>query len=76
MAIRRSLSLWDLLSGNPNGIISFFDFMDSIFALAISALMLAGVILIPPLFHTIKQAVETLRRARDDLEIQVERRTE
>ncbi len=76
MAIRRSLSLWDLLSGNPNGFISSFDLLDSISALAISALMLAGVLLIPPLFHTIKQAAETLRRAKDDLEIQVAQRTE
>jgi light-regulated signal transduction histidine kinase (bacteriophytochrome) len=75
MAIRRSLSLWDLLSWNPEGIISSFDILDSIFALAISALMLAGVLLIHPLFLTIKQAVETLRRAKDDLELQVTQRT-
>jgi light-regulated signal transduction histidine kinase (bacteriophytochrome) len=75
MAIRRSLSLWDLLSWNPEGIISSFDILDSIFALAISALMLAGVLLIHPLFQTIKQAVETLRRGKDDLEIQVTQRT-
>jgi light-regulated signal transduction histidine kinase (bacteriophytochrome) len=75
MAIRRSFSLWDLLSRNPNGIISSFDILDSIFALAISALMLAGVLLIHPLFQTIKQAIETLHRAKDDLEIQVARRT-
>jgi light-regulated signal transduction histidine kinase (bacteriophytochrome) len=75
MAIRRSLSLWDLLSWNPEGIISSFDILDSIFALAISALMLAGVLLIHPLFQTIKQAAETLRRAKDDLEIQVAQRT-
>ena len=44
--------------------------------MAISALMLAGVLTIPQLFHTIQQAAETLRRARDDLEIQVAQRTE
>ncbi len=76
MAIRRSLSLWDLLSGNPDGLISTFDFLDSIFAPAISVLMLVGVLLISPLFHTIQQATETLRRAKDDLEIQVTQRTE
>ncbi|MFA4901124.1 MAG: ATP-binding protein [Desulfobaccales bacterium] len=75
MAIRRSLSLWDLLSGNPDGFISSLDLLDSIFALAISALMLAGVLSISPLFQAIKQATETLRRAKDDLEIQVTQRT-
>ena len=38
--------------------------------------MLAGVLTIPSLFHTIQRAAETLRRARDDLEIQVRQRTE
>jgi light-regulated signal transduction histidine kinase (bacteriophytochrome) len=76
MAIRRSLSLWDVLSGNPDGFISSFDLLDSIFALAISALMLAGVLSISPLFQAIKKAAETLRRAKDDLEIQVAQRTE
>jgi light-regulated signal transduction histidine kinase (bacteriophytochrome) len=75
MAIRRSLALWDLLSGNPDGFISSFDLIDSIFALAISALMLAGVLWISPLFQAIKQATEILRRAKDDLEIQVAQRT-
>jgi light-regulated signal transduction histidine kinase (bacteriophytochrome) len=38
--------------------------------------MLAGVLTIPSLFHTIQRAAETLRQARDDLEIQVRQRTE
>ena len=38
--------------------------------------MLAGVLTIPSLFLTIQQAAETLRRAKDDLEIQVAQRTE
>ena len=72
MAIRRSLSLWELLadrSHSPN-------LLDNGTAVAISALMLAGVLTIPGLFHTIQRAAETLRRAQDDLEIQVRQRTE
>jgi signal transduction histidine kinase len=71
MAIRRSLSLWQLLAGsNPTP-----ELLDDAAAIAISALMLAGVLTIPSLFHTIQRAAETLRRARDDLEIQVRQRT-
>jgi light-regulated signal transduction histidine kinase (bacteriophytochrome) len=71
MAIRRSLSLWQLLTGSNPPIL-----LDDAAAVAISALMLAGVLTIPSLFHTIQRAAETLRRARDDLEIQVRQRTE
>ena len=72
MAIRRSLSLWHLLAGSyPTP-----KLLDDAAAVAISALMLAGVLTIPSLFHTIQRAAETLRRARDDLEIQVRQRTE
>jgi light-regulated signal transduction histidine kinase (bacteriophytochrome) len=71
MAIRRSLSLWQLAGGShiPN-------LLDEGAAVIISALMLAGVLAIPSLFYTIQQAAETLRRAKDDLEIQVAQRTE
>jgi PAS domain S-box-containing protein len=71
MAIRRSISLGELLSGG----IPAPDLWDNGFAVAISALMLAGVLTIPGLFRAIQQAAETLRRARDDLEIQVAQRT-
>jgi len=71
MAIRRSLSLWQLLAGNNPPIL-----LDDAAAVAISALMLAGVVTIPSLFHTIQRAADTLRRARDDLEVQVRQRTE
>jgi C4-dicarboxylate-specific signal transduction histidine kinase len=72
MAIRRSLSLWQLLTGGyPTPAL-----LDDAAAVAISALMLAGVLTIPSLFHTIQRAAETLRQARDDLEIQVRQRTE
>jgi light-regulated signal transduction histidine kinase (bacteriophytochrome) len=71
MAMRRSVSLWDTLVGNHRP-----DLIDSTFAVAISVIMLAGVFLISPLFHKIKEATETLSRAKDDLEIQVAQRTE
>jgi light-regulated signal transduction histidine kinase (bacteriophytochrome) len=73
MALRRSLSLWRLLSGNPLGAPNLLD--ESV-AVAISACMLAGVLAIAPLFQTIKQAAETLKRAKEDLEIKVAERTE
>jgi light-regulated signal transduction histidine kinase (bacteriophytochrome) len=72
MAIRRSLSLWQLLAGGPHSP----KLLDDGVAITISALMLAGVLAIPSLFLTIQRAAETLRRARDDLEIQVRQRTE
>jgi light-regulated signal transduction histidine kinase (bacteriophytochrome) len=72
MAVRRSISLWRLLAG---GLVPQ-HLWDDAAAVTISALMLAGVLAIPSLFHTIRQAAETLRRAKDDLEIQVARRTE
>jgi light-regulated signal transduction histidine kinase (bacteriophytochrome) len=72
MAIRRAVSLWELLAGN----LSSIDLLDQSAAVGISALMLAGVLAIPSLFLTIQRAAETLRRARDDLEIQVRQRTE
>jgi light-regulated signal transduction histidine kinase (bacteriophytochrome) len=72
MAVRRIISLGELLAGNSISI----DLMDDSVAVVISALMLAGVLSIPPLFHTIREAAETMRRAKDDLEIQVAQRTE
>ncbi len=71
MAIRRSISLAQLLAGNPAAI----DLLDASVALAISGFMLAGVLAIPSLFQTIQRAAEALRRAKDDLEIQVAART-
>jgi light-regulated signal transduction histidine kinase (bacteriophytochrome) len=71
MALRRSFRLWDTIVGDHRP-----DLIDSTFAVSISVFMLSGVLLIPPLFHKIKEATETLRRAKDDLEIQVAQRTE
>lgn len=73
MALRRSISLWRLLSGDPLGTP---DLLDNSAAVVISVLMVAGVLSISPLFRTIKQSAETLRRAKDDLEIKVAERTE
>jgi light-regulated signal transduction histidine kinase (bacteriophytochrome) len=72
MAFRRLFSLGVLLNGD----LASIDLWDEAFAFGISAFLLGGVLLIPPLFHTIKEAAATLRRARDDLEIQVAERTE
>jgi light-regulated signal transduction histidine kinase (bacteriophytochrome) len=72
MTVRRLFSLGLLLSGNLVPI----DLTDDAIALVTSALMLAGVLSIPPLFNTIKQAAATLRQAKEDLEIQVAQRTE
>lgn len=71
MALRRSFSLVRLFSGtyHPTGL------WDEATALAISVCMLAGVLAISPLFHTIKSAAEALRRSRDELETQVAERT-
>jgi light-regulated signal transduction histidine kinase (bacteriophytochrome) len=73
MALRRSFSLWRLFAGDPLGAP---DLVDESVAVAISACMLAGVLAIAPLFRTIKQAAETLKRAKEDLEIKVAERTE
>jgi PAS domain S-box-containing protein len=44
-------------------------------ALVISILMLSGVILIAPLFKSLKRSEEVLREARDELEVRVQERT-
>ncbi len=71
MAIRRLISLEQLATQ------SFFhiDLLDDSLSLIISIFMLAGVLAIPPLFQTIQRAADTLRRAKEDLEIQVAART-
>jgi light-regulated signal transduction histidine kinase (bacteriophytochrome) len=71
-AVRRSFSFWGLIAGDPMGVPNL---LDDFVALAISIFMLAGVVAIPPLFFTIQQAAETLRRAKEDLEIKVAERT-
>ena len=73
MAVRRSIEVARLLAGDPN---SPPDPLDDIMALTISAVMLAGVLAIRPLFLTIKQAAAVLQRDKEELEVLVEKRTE
>lgn len=73
MAVRRFITLWHLLSGDlaiPP------DLTDESVALATSALMLAGVLGISPLFLTIKQSSEALYQSKENLRIEVSKRTE
>ena len=73
MAIRRSVVVWYDISG---GQIDLQDFWDAGIALAISAVMLAGVLAIRPLFLTIKEAAEVLQQDKEALEKKVAVRTE
>jgi signal transduction histidine kinase len=73
MALRRSVSLGYVLSG---GMIQPHDLWDQVVALTISAVMLAGLLAIRPLFFTIKQAAAVLQRDKAELEVLVGRRTE
>jgi light-regulated signal transduction histidine kinase (bacteriophytochrome) len=75
MAIRRSLyipyvSFWAFGAMEPPGLVNH------LVVLTITVLMLAGVLLIAPLFKDIKCAAETLEQAKTQLEIKVAERTE
>ena len=74
MAVRRSTSLVLVLTGNIT--LDPTDLLDASTALAISLTMLAGVLAIPPLFRTIKQAAAVLQRDKEELEMKVAERTE
>ena len=73
MALRRSVGLWYVFSGDIAGPPNLWE---AGVAMAISAVMLAGVLAIRPLFLTIKKAAEALQRSKDELEIRVAERTE
>ena len=73
MALRRGIKLWRLLSGDFTDPADLFDDAAS---LAISLCMLAAVWWIPPLFLTVQRAAETLRQAKEELELKVAARTE
>ena len=73
MAVRRSISVARMLAGDPS---NPADPLDDSMALAISAVMLAGVIYIAPLLLTVKRAAEALQRSKEELEIKVAERTE
>lgn len=72
MALRRIIKLWRWFSGDFTDPPDLFD---DFLALGISISMLAAVLWIPPLFLTIKQAAETLKEAKEELEIKVAART-
>lgn len=72
MALRRGVKLWRWFSGDFSDPPDLFDDVSS---LAISGCMLAAVWWIPKLFLTIKQAAETLKQSKEELEIKVAART-
>jgi C4-dicarboxylate-specific signal transduction histidine kinase len=74
MAARRAfsshpVSLWAFGTLDPP------DLVDNSLALVISVLMLSGVLLIAPLFRTIKQSKAILLQAKEDLETKVAEQT-
>ena len=73
MAVRRSISAARMLAGDPS---NPADLLDDSMALAISGVMLAGVLYISPLLRSIKQAAEVLRQDKEILEKKVAERTE
>ncbi len=73
MALRRIVSLWLTVS---YGLAQPHDLWVESVALVTSVLMLGGVLSIPPLFLTIKEAAESLKRSKKELEIKVAERTE
>ncbi len=73
MALRRSISIARMLMGDPS---NPPDPLDDSLALAISGVMLVGVLYISPLFLTIKRAAEALQRSKEELELLVAERTE
>ncbi len=73
MAVRRCISVARIFAGDPS---NPPDPLDDGMALAISGVMLAGVIYISPLLLSIKQAAEVLRQDKEILEKKVAERTE
>lgn len=71
MAIRRSITLFHMLSGQKIPA----DFSAELVALVTSALMVAGIALIAPLFLTIRRSEEALQKAHYELEKRVQERT-
>lgn len=71
MAIRRCITLFHMLSGEKVPA----DLTAELVALVTSALMVAGIALIAPLFLSIKRSEEALQKARNELEIRVQERT-
>jgi PAS domain S-box-containing protein len=72
MAIRRCITLFQ---AEVLGVPYTTSMSAELVALVISILMLSGVIWIAPLFLSLKQSEEALRKARDELEMRVQERT-
>jgi PAS domain S-box-containing protein len=72
MAFRRCITLFQ---NGFTGVTNATTLEAELVALVISILMLSGVIWIAPLFISLKRSEETLREARDELEIRVQERT-
>jgi PAS domain S-box-containing protein len=72
MAVRRCITLFQ---NGFTGVINATTLEAELVALVISILMLSGVIWIVPLFVSLKRSEETLREARDELEMRVQERT-
>jgi PAS domain S-box-containing protein len=72
MAVRRCITLFQ---AEFLGVPYTTSLEAELVALVISILMLSGVIWIAPLFRSLKRSEETLREARDELEIRVQERT-
>ena len=68
MAIRRSITLFRLLSGD---LAQLPDLTAELVALVISVLMVAGIARIAPLFHAIRQSEEALRGSQERLRLMV-----
>jgi signal transduction histidine kinase len=71
-ALRRLISLWWIYSGGTS---VPEDLVDESVALVTSLLLLMGVLFISPLFLTIKQAAAALLLSKEELEVQVGKRT-
>jgi PAS domain S-box-containing protein len=72
MAVRRCITLFQ---AEFLGVPYTTSISAELVALIISILMLTGVIWIAPLFSSLRRSEETLRKARDELEMRVQERT-
>jgi len=69
MAVRRSITLFRLLSGD---LTQPPDLTAELMALAISVLMVVGIVRIAPLLRAVRQSEETLRGSQERLRLMVE----
>ena len=71
MAIRRSVTLFHMFAGEKVPA----DWAAETVALITSALMVAGIAFIAPIFLSVKRSEEDVKKAKDELEIRVQERT-